>query len=367
MSGIAHAWPTPADPRPDHDPAPSHRTTRDSDVLRVGMSFTLDESEYDGPSGRLYGFVLEVCEEAEHLGLDTVWFSEHHCWGHGHLAQPLVLCAAAAARTSRIRIGTAVTIATVRHPVHLAEEAAVVDLVSGGRLELGVGAGYHVAEFSLFGADVTTRYDVLDQRVREVRAHFAGGRLLPAPVQSPVPIWLGYQGPKGAYRAGLLGEGLLSADAGLWPAYRRGLEDGGHRVAAARMSGAVSGWITDDPDRDWPVVSPVVARRFDGYRRRYVEGRDLPLPAPVDPSRLRQRTPGGRPLGSFLHATPGEAAARIAVLTGDAPVEEVHIDMLVGGLREEEVVRQVRAVATDLAPLLRTRRRAGDPGDGNGS
>lgn len=321
--------------------------------MRVGLSFTLDQTMYPGSASHLYGFVLELCEEAERLGLDHVWFSEHHAWGVGHLAQPLTFCAAVAARTSRIRVGSAVVIATMRHPAHVAEEASLVDLISDGRFDLGVGAGYYVREFEMFGADMGRRYSTLDQRVREIRALWDEGRLDPMPVQSPFAIWLGYQGPQGARRAGLLGESLLSADGAHWPHYRKGLEEGGHDTASARMAGALTAWISDDPDRDWDLISPVVTTRFDGYRRRFVEGRDLPDPRPVDPAKLRAEVMGRKHLGSFLIATPEDAAGRITDFVADAPVEEVHIDFPMGDIPEDRLVEQVRTIATRLAPLLR--------------
>jgi alkanesulfonate monooxygenase SsuD/methylene tetrahydromethanopterin reductase-like flavin-dependent oxidoreductase (luciferase family) len=321
--------------------------------LQVGLSFTLDQTNYPNSASYLYGFVLELCEEAERLGIDSLWFSEHHAWGVGHLAQPLTYCAAVAARTSRVRVGTAITVASLRHPAHLAEEAAVVDLVSGGRLELGLGAGYYVREFEMFGSDMKRRFDLLDERVRQIRALWAEGALDPVPVQEPFTIWMGYQGPKGAYRAGLLGEALLSADGQHWEPYREGLVAGGHDVAKARMCGALTAWITEDPERDWPDVSVNVAKRFDGYRRRFVEGRDLPEPPPVDPERLRGDRMGRKHLGAFMHATPEDAAEGIAAFVGHAPVEEVHFDAVIGTISEARIVEQMRTVCTRLAPLLR--------------
>ena len=90
---------------------------------------------------RLYAFALELCEEAELLGADSLWFSEHHCFEDGYLPQPLTFAAAAAARTTRVRLGTGILVAPLRKTAQLAEEAAVVDIISGGRLELGLGAG----------------------------------------------------------------------------------------------------------------------------------------------------------------------------------------------------------------------------------
>ena len=110
--------------------------------MNVGIYFDLrNPAVWRQDQSRLYGFALEMCEEAEQLGCHSVWLSEHHGFDDGYLPQPLTFAAAGAARTKCIRIGTAVLIAPLHHPVHLAEQAAIVDILSNGRLELGLGAG----------------------------------------------------------------------------------------------------------------------------------------------------------------------------------------------------------------------------------
>ena len=174
--------------------------------------------------------------EAERLGAGAAWFTEHHGFPDGYLPQPLVLAAATAARTSRLRVGTAVLLAPLRHPRHIAEEAALVDLVSGGRLELGIGAGYAAGEFEAFGADLGGRFRATEGAATEIARLLAAGEVSPAPVQDPLPLWLGYRGPRGARRAGRLGAGLLSLDRRLLAPYRAGLAEGGHDPDAdARM------------------------------------------------------------------------------------------------------------------------------------
>ncbi len=322
--------------------------------MKVGLNFTADLAGADQhAAARLFSFVLELSEEADRLGADALWYSEHHVWEGGHMAQPLAYCAAVAARTSRIRIGTGIMVPAFTSAVQVAEEATLVDLLSGGRLDLGLGAGYSIPEFELFGVDIRSRYDALDRRAQEIRTLWEEGKLTPAPIQDPVPIWMGYQGVKGAYRAGKLGEGLLSADARNWDHYRSGLLDGGHELSRARMAGAITGWVTDDPERDWPEVAPHVAEKFELYKRAYVQGRNLPVPRPVDPNWLRQADMALRPLTYFLHATPEESAKKIKEYVGDAPVEEVHINFPVAGLGEGLVLKEVQTICTRLAPLLR--------------
>lgn len=320
--------------------------------MHVGIYFDLrNPPEWATEYGRLYGFTLEMCEEAERLGCHSIWLSEHHGFDDGYLPQPLTLAAAVAARTRSPRIGTAIVVAPLHHPAELAEQGAVVDIISGGRLELGLGAGYRVPEFELYGADLAHRYTDTDARAREVRRLWDEGIVTPGPLQERPPIWMGYQGPKGARRAGLLGEGLLSIDPTLVEPYRNGLAAGGHDPHGARMAGGVQGWATEDPEADWPIVARHLAHQVDSYRRHMVEGTDQPTPHAIDPDRLRQRDIGG-PLSYFVYGTPEDVAARMRAYIGEAPVETVFFWASVSGMPEDVVARHVHTICARVAPLL---------------
>jgi alkanesulfonate monooxygenase SsuD/methylene tetrahydromethanopterin reductase-like flavin-dependent oxidoreductase (luciferase family) len=300
---------------------------------------------------RLYGFTLELCEEAESLGCHSVWFTEHHAFDDGYLPQPLTLAAAVGARTKQVRIGTGIVVAPLHHPVELAEQAALVDIISGGRLELGLGAGYRIPEFELFGADIGKRYETTDGRISELR-HLWDGVITPGPVQSPLPLWLGYQGPKGAARAGRLGVGLLSVDARQWVPYREALTASGFHPSEGRMAGGINAWVTEDPDRDWARVSAHVSYQFDSYRRHMMEGTDQPVPNPIDPDRLLERDLSNGPLGYFKFGRPEDIATTVQEITTGAPVETVYFWASIAGMPEEDVATHVRTICTKLAPLL---------------
>lgn len=320
--------------------------------MNVGIYFDLrNPAPQPTDTDRLYGFTLDLCEEADALGCHSIWLSEHHLFDDGYLPQPLTFAAAVAARTKRARVGTAIVIAPLHHPVELAEQAAVVDLLSSGRLDLGLGAGYRIPEFDLFGADLGRRYAATDACARELRRLW--DVITPRPAQHRVPIWLGYQGPQGARRAGLLGEGLLSLDSRLWAPYRDALIEAGHDPAmAGRMAGGINGWVTEDPESDWPMVSQHIAAQFDSYRRHMVEGTDQPPPRPVDPGRLRSRDRSRHPLDTITYGTPDEVANSIRASTADVPVETVFLWASIAGMPEDVVVRNVRTICTELAPRL---------------
>jgi len=320
--------------------------------MKVGLYFDLrNPHSWRQDPARLHAFTLEAIEEAERLGADSIWLSEHHLFPDDYVAAPLTFLAAAAARTSRVRLGTAVVLAPLHQTVEIAEQAAMVDLLSNGRLELGLGTGYRIPEYELFGADTHRRYAQTDEKAREIRRLLSTGGVLPQPVQAEVPIWMGYQGPQGARRAGLLGERLLSADARNWAPYLDGLQAGGHDLGRARMAGWINAWASDDPEADWPTVRVHLAHQFDTYAALGVEGTGRPAPPPVDPDRLRTGTPD-KLLGYIWCDRPEAVAAKIQNYTAGAPVDTVLIFASIAGMPESLVIKHIRTVCTKLAPLL---------------
>jgi alkanesulfonate monooxygenase SsuD/methylene tetrahydromethanopterin reductase-like flavin-dependent oxidoreductase (luciferase family) len=277
----------------------------------------------------------------------------------GYLAQPLTYAAAIAARTRHIRIGTAIVTAPFYPAVAIAEQASIVDILSNGRLELGLGAGYRIPEYSLYGADFSKRFSTTDARAREVRAIWSDPKMQPRPVQERVPIWMGYAGPKNARRAGVLGEGLLTLAPDLVAPYQQGLAEGGHDPSTGRMSGILHGWFPEDPDLEWPAVSKFFGYWLDSYKRYGFEGTGLPPPPPVDLQRLRRNglnsrvTPTDMDGVPFLYATPEDAAREIRNFTATLPVEHVFFWASFAGMPEAVVSRNIHTICTKLAPLLR--------------
>ena len=321
--------------------------------MELGLFFDLrNPPGWRQDPARLYAFTLEAIEEAERLGVHSIWVTEHHLFEDGYLPQPFTFLAAAAARTKRIRLGTAIVLSSLRSAVQIAEEGAIVDILSNGRLEVGLGAGYRVPEFTLFNADFESRFRTNDARARDLRAIWTKGEVTPGPVQTRVPIWMGYQTPKGARRAGRMGERLLCPNGALWDPYREGLVEGGHDPAIGHMGGHIQGWVSEDPEADWPVVAKHLAYQTDSYKRYGAEGSGRPTPPPVNVETLRSSdTAAG--MGAFMLATPDVAAKKIKAHVGDAPVKHVHLWASIAGMPEAMVMQHIRTLCTQLAPRLK--------------
>ena len=145
--------------------------------MRLGLYYDLRNPGGARSWARVYAAALDRIGWADGAGIGAIWVTEHHGFADGYLPAPLTFCAAIAARTHRARIGTAVVVSPLIPPAALAEQAAVVDILSDGRLELGLGAGWRAGEFAAFGADYARRYEALEHAVRS-RNSFEGS---PAP------------------------------------------------------------------------------------------------------------------------------------------------------------------------------------------
>ncbi len=124
----------------------------------------------------LYAQTLAQIETAEALGFDSVWLTEHHFTDDGYLPSMMVAASAIAARTKRVSIGTYVLLAPFQHPLKLAEDTATVDVISGGRLRLGIGMGYRAEEFEGFGVPRNERFGRTFETIEILRRAWTGER-----------------------------------------------------------------------------------------------------------------------------------------------------------------------------------------------
>src|SRR6201998_178672 len=175
--------------------------------LRFGLWYDFrNPASWRQPADRLYGEILDQIAWAENNGFGDVWLSEHHFIDDGYLPSILPVAAAIAARTQRIRIASGVLLMPFHNPVRLAEDIAVVDVISGGRFELGVEVGFKLEEFERFGVPFKERGARTNESLEILRRVLAGEtvtfkseffdftniKVTPEPVQKPYPtVWLG--------------------------------------------------------------------------------------------------------------------------------------------------------------------------------
>ncbi|MEI7742341.1 MAG: LLM class flavin-dependent oxidoreductase [Chloroflexota bacterium] len=219
------------------------------------------------PDAALYAEALELAARAEALGLDSVWTSEHHFVDDAYLSAQLPVLAAIAARTSRITIGSGLYLLPLYEPLHAAEDAATVDLISGGRLVLGLGLGWRAEEFEALGLATRDRVRRLEAAIEVLRQawsepwlvrgdgevfSYAGVNVTPHPAQpGGPPLWIGAMAEPAIRRAGRLADGFMATEAD--PAVF------GEQVRWAREAAASAG---RDPDAlEVSIHRPVFAWR----------------------------------------------------------------------------------------------------------
>jgi alkanesulfonate monooxygenase SsuD/methylene tetrahydromethanopterin reductase-like flavin-dependent oxidoreductase (luciferase family) len=321
--------------------------------VELGLFFDLrNPQQWARPWPEFYRRTLDTIAAAEDMGLGAAWFTEHHLFDDGYLPQPLTFLAAVAARTTRITIGTAVLLAALRPAMLVAEEVAVVDQISGGRLQLGIGAGYSPREFAAYDTDITKKYGLTDEAVREIRRLLDDGIVTPPAAQNPFPIWLGYQGPQGAARAGRLGVGLLSLDRTLLEPYRTGLAEAGHDPESARTGGMLDIIVADDPEAALARIVPHYAHQLNTYRHAGVAGSGAPTPKEITAERLLGGSISPGVIPGLRVLTPVDAVAAIRDAVADAPVEQVYLWGNVAAMPDDLADRHVELLCTQVAPRL---------------
>lgn len=191
--------------------------------MKVGLMFLFSDFS-NMPQEQVFEEVLEEIDYAEELGFDSVWLPEHHFATPGLLGNPLTLAAAASQRTKRIKLGIAATVLPFQHPLRIAEDAALVDVLSGGRLLLGVGRGWQVPEFQIFQVPQSDSRAMFLESVDIIRrawtedgfSHdgkfwkFKDVNVFPKPVQKPhPPIYWTVVSPGSYEQAGRLGSHII--------------------------------------------------------------------------------------------------------------------------------------------------------------
>jgi probable LLM family oxidoreductase len=310
--------------------------------------------------------LLDRIDQADQVGLDVFGIGEHHRREFLDSA-PTVILAAAAARTKRIRLTSAVTVLSAADPVRVFQQFATLDLISKGRAEMVVGRGSFTEAFPLFGLKLqdydelfTEKLDLL-LTIRDNETVDWSGRfrpslhnqaIYPRPVQSPFPIWLGVGGtPQSFVRAGSLGLPLMVAIIGgdthrfrpLVDLYREAGKRSGYSPEQLKVGLHSLGYVAD-------TTQAALNDYYPGYAETFTRiGRERGWP-PVQRAHFDAQT---GPKGALLVGSPEEVAEKIRrhseALGG---ISRVTFQMDNAGLSHQQLLRAIELLGTRVAPLL---------------
>jgi probable LLM family oxidoreductase len=313
------------------------------------------------------GQLLDRIELADQIGLDVFGIGEHHRPEFLDSA-PAVILAAAAARTQRIRLTSAVTVLSAADPVRVFQQFATLDLISRGRAEMVVGRGSSIEAFPLFGFDLddydalfAEKLDLLLTIRAQEHVHWAGNfrpaltgqGIYPRPVQPQLPVWLGVGGtPESFVRAGTLGLPLMVAVIGgdthrfrpLVDLYREAGHRAGHAPEHLPVGLHSLGYVAETTQAATGDFYPGYARTFSARAR---ERGGLPV------TRAQFDAQAG-PRGALLVGSPEEVAEKIRrhseALGG---ISRVTFQQDVATLPHAKLLRSIELIGTRVAPLLR--------------
>src|SRR5207302_542503 len=193
-------------------------------------TFLLMQSPSARSSQEIFARGVEIAQAAEAMGFRNVWLAEHHFSTYGYLSRPVQLATYIAAKTKTLRVGTAVIVVPLHHPLVIAEEIATLDLLAGGRVDIGLGRGYQHYEFERFGLELSSSRARWDEAVDVLLLAFQGkpfaydGKLykipetaiFPQPLQQPhPPIWITAQSPDSVEAAVRRGFNVLTGGFGV--------------------------------------------------------------------------------------------------------------------------------------------------------
>jgi len=249
--------------------------------MELVLTYDMRAPAFGARARDLYAAALDQAAWGDEAGFDTIGLGEHHASPDGYDPSPLILAAAMGGRTRRIRFRTSVLLAPLYDMVKLAEDAAVAQLATGGRLLLGIGGGYRPAEFEMFGRRLEDRWRVVGETIAFLREAWKGehfewqGRrchVTPAP-DPPPPILLGGGSKAAARRAARIADGWFPPlDPRLWAPYREACIALGQADPGPYPNhGPIFLWVSPDPERDWERVMPHVLHQLRSYSEWTVE------------------------------------------------------------------------------------------------
>lgn len=336
-------------------------------------AFLLMPSPSVRPHAEIYARGLEVAQAAEDLGYDGVWLAEHHFSNYGYLSQPLIMATHLAAKTSRIRIGTAVVVLPLHNPLMVAEQAATIDLLSEGRFDLGLGRGYQQYEFQRLGLDLKDSrgrweeaIEIVTRAFTEDSFSFQGQyydfpetNVLPKPYQAPhPPIWVVGQSPESINAAVRRGFHVVTGGAA-FPIGR--IEERREQFDAAVARHGKAGqlqfgiqqkiYVTESEEEALKMAehglwNMRVSLSLRLGREQVDRGRVTDVPIEDEPS-IQELVDK-----HFLFGTPETVANKLLRLKEQLHLDHLNCDFWLGSMPQDKVLRSMELFAKHVMPRV---------------
>src|SRR5947208_17048724 len=337
-------------------------------------TFLLMQSPSARSSQEIFARGVEVAQAAETLGFRNVWLAEHHFSTYGYLSRPVQLATYIAAKTKTLRVGTDFIVAPLHHPLVIAEEIATLDLLAGGRVDIGLGRGYQHYEFERFGLELNSSRARWDEAVDVLLLAFQGkpfaydGKLykipettiFPQPLQQPhPPIWITAQSPDSVEAAVRRGFNVLTGGFGV-PIERMGefrklfdtcvAEVKPPQPLSVGVQRAV--YVTHDEadaraaaeEARWNMRVTLSLRN---HYERVEQGRAIPVPAPNEPDvdHLLDRF--------LIIGTPDAVIRQIKRVEEMVGITHFNCSFWFGDLEHARVMRSMERFAREVVPAFR--------------
>lgn len=339
--------------------------------MEIGI-YTFAETRIDPETGRQLDartrldHLLEEIEVADQVGLDVFGVGEHHRPDYA-VSSPAVVLAAAAARTKKIRLTSAVSVLSSDDPVRVFQDFATLDLISGGRAEIMAGRGSFTESFPLFGQDLADYDELFNEkldlllRLREAervtwsgshRASIDDRGVWPRPLQDPIPVWIAVGGtPHSVVRAATLGLPMALAIIGGSPhrfkpvvdLYRDAAARAGHDRSTLSVSINSHGFLADDAQRAADIAFPPFAETMTRI------GRERGWP-PTSRGQFDAETGLN---GALFVGSPQEVIEKILFQYEIFRHQRFLVQLTVGPMPHEEVLRAIELLGTEVAPVVR--------------
>jgi alkanesulfonate monooxygenase SsuD/methylene tetrahydromethanopterin reductase-like flavin-dependent oxidoreductase (luciferase family) len=321
--------------------------------MQWGLRFDFRNPSFAGTStAERYAAALDMVEWSDELGATSITVSEHHGSADGYLPSSLPMLAAMAMRTSRVRLRVAALIVPFHDPLRLAEDLAVVDNLTNGRLDVVVAAGYNAAEFAMFDVPMKERVKRVVETIETLRGAFTAepfeyrGRTVqvtPAPYQPGGPaITLGGSSEPAARRAARIADGFAPSAPGVWDFYRDEMVQLGKPDPGPAHGNSVgTTFLADDVDEGWAAYGPFFLHEMNAYGAWQEKGVRTNFREVDAIDELRSAS-------HYRIATPAELRADIEAL--DDPVVIFH--PLCGGTTPDLAWQSLRLFEHDVLPKI---------------